>query len=263
MSESIAPVLCDGPCKKEGRTLYPVEVNGGETELWCMECSADLAEKESARRSKEDLVEYRESLLQNSGLPKRLHGVSFDDFITDRKVLKKFENSGQKLSDKHIKSIGQMKDKAHQVIEGVLAKEPVMIVLAGGMGTGKTLFEGMVMNALMEASHKCQFFHAKQLLSHLIDFENYQRVIAEMAYNSLVCIDDLTHVPETEFTIRAISDIVNTLYMEEKSLIISTNYIDHGTIKNYIGEGSYDRLHENPIGGIWQCQWPSFRGARY
>lgn len=262
MSDIEITVKCDGPCEQTGKTLFPIEVDN-KTLLCCMDCCEYYEKEAKDHNIKVDRDRRKRGLIKNSGLPNRLSKVVMDDFVVVHKILSKIKGDDDKpvYNKDHIKGMIAARESALKIIETILGGDNVMVVFSGNNGTGKTMLEGIIMRQLLQASKKCRFCHAKQLLASLADINAYQDIIIDMASNDLTVIDDLTNVPETDFTVRAMSDIVNTLYVEERSLIISTNYLIED-VKNFIGEGGFDRLKEGSVGGVINFKWPSFRGLK-
>lgn len=243
-------------CEKGNRTLYPIEV--GDKKIWmCVPCiekhDMNLAEEERRQILKERIDYYR----LESGIPKIFEDVTFDDFR-----IPEIDNG---FSDSEIRNIETTKEGLLKFNETILGSDPQMIALLGKVGTGKTLLSCICINSMINRLGKrACFYHAGNLTRKLMDNVSYGEEIINITNNYLTVIDDISSVAESEFTRKTMSDIIDALYIEGKSLIITGNMSQKQLKEKFIGARGYDRINESRYtgGGVVNFTWGSFRGLK-
>lgn len=249
---------CDGPCGEPGKTLYPVfieEPSGKKVEkMYCLECSKEHSDKVEEAEIQVELLRQRIEDKIISGVPKVFVEAKFDDYISSPVKLTRIFSSNEQ------RSIAGAKEITRKFLESVLSGEYEMMGLIGGFGTGKTLLAAICANEIMKSGGRVKFEKATLLCRRLMNNEQYEKIIIELASNDLIIIDDISNAVLSDFTRNSLSDVIDAIKENQKSLIVTSNSTEKD-IKNYIGERGYDRIQESPNGGFIRFKWGSFRGT--
>lgn len=161
-------------------------------------------------------------------------------FVELRKAT--FENSTDKES------------KAYRVARGFTAdfdehcKNGLGILFYGETGAGKTYFEGAIANELINKNKKIVYENACELIS-LFDYgngESIRKKMEDIKTSDLFILDDLGSERATDTAISKIYQIINSRYMTNKSMIVSTNFTPEQMKTGEIGNKKriFDRIYE-------------------
>jgi DNA replication protein DnaC len=242
----------------EGKTLYKITIkyddDHEEVKSLCRDCYDEARTNQEvveAKKIEQENLKLNQSL---ANVPKIFGTMTMEQFIDDPVMLHKYFSSDE------MKRIAGIKEIMRKFLDAVRSGEGVMIALVGDYGTGKTLVASVCVNILIAEGRKARFEHTGLLIKRLMSNEVYEGTILSLVENDLVVLDEINSTNVSQFTERALSDMINAIYSSRKSLILTAN----GTgseLKKYIGEKGYDRIQESPSGGIVRCKWPSFRGT--
>ena len=145
--------------------------------------------------------------------------------------------------------------------EEVLAGDCRLMMLYGEVGTGKTLLSSCCINMLVDKGYSAKFYHAGQIIRQMMDNVAYNEIIFDMMGNRLTVIDDVKTATCSEFTRKTFSDIINMLFIEGKSLLMTANSQRKELQEKYLGARGYDRFYECRDSFV-EFNWPSFRGYK-
>lgn len=243
-------------CGSTNKTLYPVDIieNGENKKVFMCTVCIEIHDMEVAEEERRQIV--REKIRRydrESGVPGILKNADMVDFTIPVRNpdFKKVE----------IKRIGEVKDKALKFKEAIAGDSGHMLALIGNVGTGKSLISAAMVNHVIKDQHKrAQFIHAGIISKKMMDNLRYEEILVDIARNHLTIIDDITSASVSDFTRKAMSDIIDTLYVDGRSLIITGNVTARELQEKYIGARGYDRVNESPAGGVVEFSWRSFRG---
>ena len=215
-------LVCQGPCGKGGKTLYPIFITEKEGEdpvekMYCTDCTEEhdklVAEVEREIINKDRILENKIS----SNIPKTFEDMIFDDYVSDPVKLKDIFSKGER------NSIIGAKEIVMEFADAILAGESEMIGLLGKYGTGKTLLACIVGNEVVKAGGKAKMEKAGLLCRKLMNNEEYESIIVKLAENDLLIIDDISSAALTDFTRKSLSDVIDFVKESQKSLIITSN----------------------------------------
>ena len=122
------------------------------------------------------------------------------------------------------------------------------LLLYGTVGTGKTFISACICNALMEKEIPCYFTSLSMIVHkmHGAYSVDIHRFINDLCSYPLLVIDDFASERDTEYMDEMVQMVVDQLYKEGKSIIVTTN-LTAKELKNPIDikkERLYSRLLE-------------------
>jgi len=248
---------CDR-CGAFGKTLYPIEImeDGFSKKVYyCTDC-IELNDKEYAQY---EIEERRRSLIAkyliDSGIPKMFEFIQFKDFTIPPEPYSDINRS-------HINNMGITKEKVLKIYSHIAGGEQRMSVFSGPYGTGKSLLAvAMMRHLIVELCKPAKFYHCGRLVRSMMDNALYNEYLLHMEMYDLIVLDEVEQATASEFTIKTLSDIINMVYINKKSIILTTNCTEKELVKKYLGERGYDRICESPDSYI-KFEWPSFRGRK-
>lgn len=248
-------------CQREGcgyhGMLYPVDIGGGQTVLYCQACMEAHEQQVAEMESEATAGRLQEAYRKMSDVPNKFAEARLDDFLIDPSLVKRDDQ----FKKAHIKAMRETRDLVLRFYEAVVSGMSEQAVFWGPNGTGKSLMACAIVNELIEEGYRARFYYARPLIYQAMDVGEYNHLIDSVADNDLTVIDDLSEISSTEHTRGTMMDIIERIVGGEKSLIITTNRDNYSTIKKVIGDGGYDRIQLSSNGGTIDFKWPSFRGV--
>ena len=121
--------------------------------------------------------------------------------------------------------------------------------LMGPVGTGKTSLAMLVSKAALEAGRSVGIYSLPQLMREIrrdIHREGGASIdlVRRLTSIDLLHIDDVGAERTTEWVIEELYTIINARYEDERSVLITTNIMDHDKLCEQITERTVSRLHE-------------------
>ena len=127
----------------------------------------------------------------------------------------------------------------------------------GEVGTGKTTLAMLVSKAALEAGRSVAIYSLPRLLNEIRDTHRAERShvdpLDRLTAVDLLHIDDVGAERSTDWVLEELYSIVNARYEDERSMVITTNIVDHEALCEQIAERTVSRLTEMcdqlPLGG--------------
>jgi len=127
----------------------------------------------------------------------------------------------------------------------------------GQVGTGKTTLAMLVSKAALEAGRSVAIYSLPRLLNEIRDTHRAERshvdLLDRLTAVDLLHIDDVGAERTTDWVLEELYSIVNARYEDERSMVITTNIVDHEALCEQIAERTVSRLTEMcdqlPLGG--------------
>jgi DNA replication protein DnaC len=117
----------------------------------------------------------------------------------------------------------------------------------GPVGTGKTTLAMLVTKAALKAGRSAARFSLPGLLSQIrktFDTGSHNDLLERLVAVDLLHIDDIGAEQTTPWVLEELYAIVNSRYEERRSIVITTNILDHETLCEQITERTVSRLTE-------------------
>lgn len=171
--------------------------------------SIEQNEKEAKELILKERQKKIETLLNKSGIPKRFKNATFANYNP-------IDNQGALSKTKRF------------VADFPNTKG---LLLTGPVGTGKTHLAAAIANALIDKLYSVYFGNVVDIMSFIKSTYNKESSLTEEeAVNvmtkevDLFIIDDLGKENSTENTLALLYQLINRVYDNEKSIVITTNY---------------------------------------
>jgi DNA replication protein DnaC len=127
----------------------------------------------------------------------------------------------------------------------------------GQVGTGKTTLAMLVSKAALESGRSVAIYSLPRLLNEIRDTHRAERshvdLLGRLTAVDLLHIDDVGAERTTDWVLEELYSIVNARYEDERSMVITTNIVDHEALCEQIAERTVSRLTEMcdqlPLGG--------------
>jgi DNA replication protein DnaC len=127
----------------------------------------------------------------------------------------------------------------------------------GEVGTGKTTLAMLVSKAALEAGRSVAIYSLPRLLNEIRDTHRAERshvdLLDRLTAVDLLHVDDVGAERTTDWVLEELYSIVNARYEDERSMVITTNIVDHQALCEQIAERTVSRLTEMcdqlPLGG--------------
>jgi DNA replication protein DnaC len=117
----------------------------------------------------------------------------------------------------------------------------------GGVGNGKTTLAMLVTQAALEAGRSAARYTLPDLLRQIrrtFDTGSHADLFEQLVAVDLLHIDDIGAEQTTPWVLEELYSIVNARYEEQRSMVITTNALDHSTLCEQITERTVSRLSE-------------------
>lgn len=223
---------------------------GQRREIWtqCPGCSADAREREqqAAAAEKAEAAKRRlEAMLQQTSIPHRFIGRSFDNF--------QVHNDGQG------RALAVCRDYAAN-FERCLAKGS-SLVLSGAAGAGKSHLASAILQAILpnHVGAYMTFMGMIRLIRETWRPESEKsesQVIGELGSIPLLVIDEIGVQYGTEAEHTLLFEVMDRRYRDQMPSILMTNQ-DKDGFKRFVGDRVYDRMTE--VARWVSFDWASFR----
>lgn len=248
-------------CHKCGRsdvTVYPIDIGTPEEQqnvMMCEPCILEYDREVSELERKAQVRSTLNHLREISEIPVRYKNCSFDNFHLPKKP------NDYLFTQKEAASVLAAYGLVLKYIEAIESGEPQVAIFTGSVGTGKTHLAVACLNRIIDAGSEAKFYHASSLIRAFMDNEAYQTLMREVLSNKLILIDDITTAPQSDFTRRTLSDIIDQCYSSGVSVIMTFQDMTNTELKDkYLDYRGIDRTQDSPAGGIIKFKWRSVRG---
>jgi DNA replication protein DnaC len=118
----------------------------------------------------------------------------------------------------------------------------------GQVGTGKTTLAMLVSKAALEAGRSVAIYSLPRLLNEIRDTHRAERshvdLLDRLTAVDLLHIDDVGAERTTDWVLEELYSIVNARYEDQRSMVITTNIVDHAALCEQIAERTVSRLTE-------------------
>jgi DNA replication protein DnaC len=168
-----------------------------------------------------------------SGIPKRFRGVSFD-----RKPIVDLDPSVLRPVRTFVRDIEARIDAG----DGLW--------FAGDLGTGKTALAMLVSKATLDVGRSVAIYSVPRLLSEIKSTydsdvgDSYERLFRRLCAVDLLHLDDLGAERSTDWVLEQLYSIVNERWQDERSIVVTSNLIDLGELRDQVGNRTVSRLGE-------------------
>lgn len=218
----------------------------------CPECARIKLEQDKAREEQErQAALYRERIermVQQSGIPPRFQGKTFEDF---RAVTQK--------AGSHLAKVREYGDLVAGDDHGGRS-----LLLVGKVGNGKThLACALLADTIRRTGKACHYWTFAELVrvvkgsfSRGAEYDE-QSVYSDFARPLLVVLDEVGMQNFTDFEQAVAYEAINHRYLAEKPTVLITN-LQTDDLKHCVGERVVDRLRENG-GRALDFDWKSYR----
>lgn len=203
---------------------------GGVLWMICPTCAAENTRariKEEEAEDRKKLAEFCES----SGIGKKYWGVTLEGFNPMPN-----QNRPIKLLNRFVEVFEQME------------REGKVIILCGGVGTGKTRAVCALMQTLGFGEYIRSIDISRRVRSTYSGSNNgtEESVIKSIARQRLLIIDEVGVQSDKEHERNLISDIIDRRYSDLKPTVICSN-LEERELEVLFGQRAWDRLNENCV----------------
>lgn len=229
----------EGECEEHGKSTVHLPKFLKNRSWFCHECSARKVREEEQKRW---LADRAETLHRIANVPAKYRGKRFEATTPEQRAVRG--------------SVRTFRDLIAARLQWAV------LVLMGGVGTGKTLLASELAESLINGlSMSVRYCTAKQMISEIqaaygSEGKSEEGEIIRFVQYGLLILDEIDAKPDRENANILLTEIINRRYNEEKPVVVITNQPFNGLAK-FIGDRVDDRLHENAI--VCSFDWPSFR----
>jgi DNA replication protein DnaC len=118
----------------------------------------------------------------------------------------------------------------------------------GPVGTGKTTLAMLVSKSALKAGRSVAIYSLPRLLNEIRDTHRAERshldLLDRLIDVDLLHIDDVGAERSTDWVLEELYSIINGRYEDQKSVVITTNILDHEALCDQISQRTVSRLHE-------------------
>jgi DNA replication protein DnaC len=219
-------------------------------EVWspcrgCIKAAKEADLQAEADRLVEERRERLEAVLRGTLLPERLIGQTFETYFV--------ETPEQQHALDRVRDLALRFD--HHCRVGT------MLVLAGGVGTGKSHLAGAALQAVVP--HHLGLYVKTSGLIRMVratwargSERTEGEVLDDLIRVDLLAIDEIGLQYGTDAEKTLMLEVIDGRYMARKPTILMTN-LDAEAFKAFVGERLYDRLRE--VGRWVNFSWGSYR----
>lgn len=229
----------EGDCEIHGKGMVYCPKFLADRPWVCPTCSQEAAKAESERQW---LIERSDTLHRIAGVPQKYRGARFEATTPEQKFVRSTV-------------------KAYR--DAIAAKlHWAVLVLFGGVGTGKTLLASELAESLVNnLSMSVRYCTAKQMIAEIqqaygIEGKSEEGEILRFVQYSVLILDEIDAKPDRENANLLLNEVINRRYNEEKPVVVITNQ-PFDSLAKFVGDRVDDRLHENAY--VCSFDWPSFR----
>ena len=229
----------EGNCEKHGSQpmILPYFVKSRE---WaCKICGEEEAKAKAEEQWRKDRVE---TLHRIASIPRKYQGMRFEATTTAQK---------------------QVRSQV-RAFRDIIASERVwaVLVLFGGVGTGKTLLASELAESLIDKLNiSVRYCTAKQMIAEIqasygAEGKSEEGEVLRFVQYDVLILDEIDAKPDRENANLLLTEVINRRYNEEKPVVVITNQ-PFDSLAKFVGDRVDDRLHENAY--VCSFDWPSFR----
>lgn len=232
-------VVAIGNCEKHGEsevTLHPRFASAG---WYCSDCRQEKQREEDEKRF---WAERRERLHKIASLPEKYRGKRFNATTAAQKQVraqaKAFMDSLQKERDWAV------------------------LVLFGGVGTGKTLLATELSESLIDKMNLVvRYCTCKQMIAEIqqaygTEGKSEEGEVLRFVNYDILILDEIDAKRDTENANSLLTEVINRRYNDLRPVIVITNQPFDGLAK-FVGDRVDSRLHENAF--VCSFTWDDFR----
>ena len=233
---------CDelkGECELHGHQIIYLPKFLKNKSFRCPICSAEEAK---LRAEKEWLEERQASLHRVATIPSKYRGCRFEASTQAQKGVRS--------------TVRAFRDSIAS------ARSWAVLVLFGGVGTGKTLLASELAESIINGLNmSVRYCTAKQMISEIqssygMEGKSEEGEILRFVQYDLLILDEIDAKPDRENANLLLTEVINRRYNEEKPVVVITNQ-PFNNLAQFVGDRVDDRLHENAY--VCAFDWPSFR----
>lgn len=207
----------------------------------CMECRMIEIKKEEQEKWLQDRAD---TLHRIADIPKKYRGQRFSAITPPQKAAR-----------------AMVKAYRDAIVE---KDEWAVLVMMGGVGTGKTLMASEFAESMINNySISVRYCTAKQMISEIqaaysTEGKTEEGEILRFVQYDVLILDEIDAKPDRENANLLLTEIINRRYNEQKPVVVITNQ-PFDNLAKFVGSRVDDRLHENSF--VCSFDWPSFRRA--
>lgn len=232
-------VEIEGECAEHGKSINYLPKRFADIPWSCPTCEQIKAQEESRRKWLEERIT---TLHRIACVPTKYRGAKFEATTPEQKIVRS--------------TVKAFRD-------AIAAKQQwAVLVLFGGVGTGKTLLASELAEALIDnLNMSVRYCTAKQMISEIQasysdDTKSEEGEVLRFVQYNVLIIDEIDAKPDRENANILLTEIINRRYNEEKPVVVITNQ-PFDNLAKFVGDRVDDRLHENAY--VCSFDWPSFR----
>jgi DNA replication protein DnaC len=168
-----------------------------------------------------------------TGIPKRFRGVGFD-----RKPIADMDQVLLRPVREFVRDVDRNLDAGRG------------LWFYGDVGTGKTSLAMLISQAAIEAGRSVAIYSVPHLLADIKSTyedgsgRSYLELFRRLCDVDLLHLDDLGAEKRTEWVLEQLYSMVNERWQNERSIIVTTNIIEKGELREQIGSRTVSRLEE-------------------
>jgi DNA replication protein DnaC len=120
----------------------------------------------------------------------------------------------------------------------------------GDVGTGKTSLAMIVSKAAQEAGRSVAIYSTPRLLAEIRETYDRESGLSYGALFGRLCSVDLLHLDDlgaehrTDWVLEQLYSIVNERWQDQRAIVVTTNVVDLGELREQIGSRTVSRLAE-------------------
>ena len=230
----------EGTCEKHGVQTLMLPLFLKKRDWHCRFCNEEAVKAESERVWRADRMA---SLHRIAGVPAKYRGSKFEAKTAEQKQVRSTV-------------------RAFRDIIASPEKTWAVLVLFGGVGTGKTLLASELAESLIDNLDKSvRYCTAKQMISEIqasygMEGKSEEGEVLRFVQYDVLILDEIDAKPDRENANLLLTEVINRRYNEEKPVVVITNQ-PFDNLAKFVGDRVDDRLHENAY--VCSFDWASFR----
>lgn len=232
-------VEIEGECETHGKAIVYRPKFLADRPWSCPTCAQAMAKEESERQWVE---ERRATLHRIACVPPKYRSSKFEATTPAQKFVR----------------------STVKAFRDAIANKPhwAVLVLFGGVGTGKTLLASELAESLINnLSMSVRYCTAKQMIAEIqasygAEGKSEEGEVLRFVQYDILMLDEIDAKPDRENANLLLTEVINRRYNEEKPVVVITNQ-PFDNLAKFVGDRVDDRLHENAY--VCSFDWPSFR----